>query len=416
MNDCAQAGAKFMPDEWDALIAAAVKKASDTSNFEDINKAAEIAKAVAEAGKAKADTAKAIAEASKATTDTENSRAQMTWEGLKSLATFLVPLVSFATIGFTVWIQQKQLQETQRQDEATQWREFLTSAKPSPNTVPSDPTFAPRLRSFFSSPTYRDQAISISKHLMGGIADLAGFKDLFEVTFVTVSSDTFSDVIDVGRSLNSNLTKYYSNCQIFTDDLGDNIRKKVPASLGWGGICSQALEEKAIKDFGLNAEQSKTLSQLRRDTAAFVDENAFLTHKITDYLRANYTAGSPASPGTTVPFNGLYIFNADLSNVDFSNFDIADTAFETCILTGAKFTPKKYGKDTDIRATEWWEVREIDQGLLEKLVQNNYPYILKDENYPNNAAVDKKRYTARISALCVPMKPFCQPTKLQFGK
>ena len=389
-------------NQLDALFAAAVQKASAAgASLDDINKAAEMAKSASEARKAAADAA--------------NSGAQMRLEGWKSFATFLVPVVSFLTIAFTVWIQYLQLQETRRQDEATQWRGFLSDAKPSSNAVQSDPTFGPRLQSFFSSPTYRNQAISISKRLMGGIADVAGFKDIFAVTFGDLDSKNFSDVVDVGKLLYSNMSKSYSNCKGFADGLSDAIRHKLPPVTDAAGICSRVIPEKAIKDLGLAAEPTKTLAQLRHDTAAFEDEIAFFSQQMGDFLRHNYAVGLPISR-TTLPLSGLYLMDVDLSNVDFSSFDISDSVFDSCVLKGSKLTPKKFGRVMDIRFSEWWEASAVDQGALADLIQTEYPYYVKDETYPSNMPVDKAHYVQRIMALCVPAKPFCQADKLLFAQ
>lgn len=387
-------------DELDSLINAAIKKASTSGTLEDINKIAEIAKASAEANKAKADVA--------------NSRAQMQLEGLKSFATFLVPVVSLLTIAFTVYIQRLQLRETQLQNEATQWREFLSSAKISPNTVQSDITFSPRLRSFFSSPTYRDQAISISKRMMGGIANPTEFKDLFGVTFGVVDTTNFADVIDVGKLLNSNMSRVYSDCNAFADDLDDKTRNKIPNLAEVAPICSTSISEKTIKELGLKPAGSQALAQLRRDAAAFFYENWFLSGKLAEFLRSNYKVGSSPSP-TTISLSDLNLRETDLSNVDFSSFDMSDTVIDFSVLKGAKLTPKKFGQTFDIRFSEWWEAQAIDQAALENFLMYEFPYYTEGEDFPSGLDVDREHYKQQIMALCVPMRAFCAPDRLKFG-
>jgi hypothetical protein len=394
-------------DRLDALFATAEQKANaDGASLEDINTAAGIAKAASEARKSAA--------------EATNSNAQIRLEILKSVSTFLVPLVSFLTIAFTVWIQYLQSQETRHQDEATQWRDFLSYAKSSATTVQSDPTFSPRLRSFFSSSTYHDQAINISKRLMGEIADSGGFSDLFDVTFAQLDSDNFADVVDVEKLLYANTLKYYSTCAQFMDNLPDKIKQKVPKTTDLAGICSRAVSEKAIRDAGVDADRLKTLAQLRHDTTAFEDENNAVSVKIGDYIRNNYSIGKPHA-SKVILLNHLYIYGANLSDVDFSSFDVSDTIFDSTILTRAKFTPAKLttaagGTPVDLRDTEWWEAREIDQVALEYLVEYEYPYYFKDLQYPGNPHVDKNHYAERVMALCIPLKPFCQRDKLRFSQ
>jgi hypothetical protein len=390
-----------MTDDLDILVKPALTKATSSGELEDLNKAAEIAKAIAETSKAKADIA--------------NAGAQMRLEGLKSLATFLVPIVSFLTITFTVYIQFLQLKEAQRQNEATQWRDFLTSAKTSANSIQSDPTFSPRLRSFFDSPAYRNQAISISKRMMGGLANFAGFKDLFGVTFTEVDPTTLVDVLDVGRSLYVNLNTTYSDCATFTENLEDGIKEKIPTVEAAAGICSTLISEKNLRGLGLSSQELQKLSELRQNVSAFELENSFLSEKIAEFLRAYYAVGSPFAPDS-ISLSKLYIAYADLSNVDFSNFDISDTVIDSCTLKGAKLTPKKYGGAMDIRSSAWWDAVEVNQGALDGLIASYFPYYHEQEIFPNNESVDQAYYASRLQVLCLPMRSNCEAAQLKFGK
>jgi hypothetical protein len=182
-----------------------------------------------------------------------------------------------------------------------------------------------------------------------------------------------------------------------------------------GGLCSRVYAEKTIKVLGLNSDELKTLNELRHDTVAFEDENVFFSQELADFLRVKFPVGSRTSSPTAISMNQLYIAHADLSNVDFSHFDISDTVFDTTILDGASLTPVKFGTTMDIRFSEWWNVREINQTALEGLITYEYPYYVKDETFPSGAPVDRIQYAERIKALCVPMKPFCRTDKLRFG-
>jgi hypothetical protein len=390
-----------MSDDLDELVKLSLAKAITSGQLEDFNKAAMIAKAIAETSKADADIA--------------NAKAQMRLEGLKSFATFMVPIVSLLTIGFTIYIQYLQLQESQRLNEATQWRDFLASAKTSANSVQSDPTFAPRLRSFFTSVTYRDQAISISKRMMGSVANAAGFRDLFGVTFPAIDTATIADVVDVGRSLNANLGTTYSECATFTENLEDSLKAKIPKIPQIAGICSPTISEKTIRGFGLSAQESEKLSELRRNVQAFELENGFFSEKIAEFIRVHYAVGA-SFPSGSISLSKLWIISADLSNVDFSNLDVSDTIIDQGILTGAKLTPRKYGSAMDFRFTAWWESRAIDQTVLNELIENQFPYVQELEVFRDNKDYDLAYYAKRISELCVPMRPNCQLAALKFGK
>jgi len=383
------------------LFEAAYEKANSTGTLDDIDKAANVAKANAEVKKAESDVA--------------NSRAQMRLEGLKSFATFLVPIVSLLTIAFTVYIQLQQLRETQFKDEDTQWREFLSSIRErkAADAALSDPTFEPRLRSFFSSSRYGDQARSVSKRMLGQVANEPAFRDLFGLTIGDVNSKNFADVVDVGRTLAFNSQAAQDRCTAFTEDLSDDIKDKLGTIQGSGGICSRGISEKTIRTLGLTSDQLQKLSTLRLDQLAFEAEQWFLSKRLAEFLRSNYSVGS-ASDHSAQSLSSVYIAGVDLSNVDFSSFDLTDTVFDSDDLSGARITPRKTNR-LDIRWTAWWEAESVDQNGLEVLTTTYYPYYVEYETFWGQKVFDRNYYEQRILALCVPPKEFCKPENLKFG-
>jgi hypothetical protein len=381
---------------FDVLLDSALEKAGDTATLTDLKTVADISKLIAEAEKAKNDLA--------------HSRTQLSLERIKSLATVLVPIASLVTVAFTIFVQYLQLGETQRQNEATQWRDFL-SASNNFLSLQNDPTFAPRMLSFFSSPQYRDQAISISKGMMGGLTNKIGFINLFDAVFPSVDDRNISDIADVGKLLNINEQSSYSDCQRFFDQLDEATKSKIPSIKYTAGICSPVIAEKTIKELGLESDQEKLLSKYRRTVFALEEENGYVSEKIAAFLRANYPVGSASNK--KIQLAKIYLIGSNLSNVDFSNIDISDAVIDDCNLDGSKLVPFKGIESIDFRGSAWWEASAIDQTLLNRLVETNFPFIDGREAYKTSGKVEKERYESRLTELCKPLTSIC--SSAQFG-
>jgi hypothetical protein len=146
----------------DEIRRAAFDQAAKTGTLDDLEKAASIAKS--------------LAEAQKSASEASNADRQLRFQRITSFSTFLVPIVSLFALLATIYIQSQQLRETRDQNidqldatrhqtEDTQWRDLLTSLRGSADSFDSDVTVAPRLRSFFQSPRCGDQARDISIRL-----------------------------------------------------------------------------------------------------------------------------------------------------------------------------------------------------------------------------------------------------------
>jgi hypothetical protein len=105
----------------------------------------------------------------------------------------------------------------------------------------------------------------------------------------------------------------------------------------------------------------------------------------------------------------------DLSEVDFSGFDLTETVLDSVTLKQAKLTPRAFGPALDIRYSAWWEASEIDPKALGLLIANHYPYTVPSEIYPSGD-VEESTYRKEIERLCKPRRPACEPDSLIFGK
>src|SRR5262245_1924545 len=89
----------------------ATQLVSESGRVEDLEKAASIAKMAAEVSKQNSD---AVSQAK-----------TLRYEGWKSFATLIVPLLTVATLFVTVYIQYQQISATREANEDTEWRESV---------------------------------------------------------------------------------------------------------------------------------------------------------------------------------------------------------------------------------------------------------------------------------------------------
>jgi hypothetical protein len=191
------------------LRQAAIGRAATSGTLEDMDKAASISKAIAEAEQA----LDALASARR--------QARLQWTS--AIATFLIPVVSLLALFGTIFFQMQQLRETRQENSAQldatrqenedkEWRDLLASMRGPSETFDSDVTIAPRLSSFFASPRYGGEAKDISIHLMGRLTNASGFKDLYHVVFADLSANSFHELLDVDRSLNETRINIETEC------------------------------------------------------------------------------------------------------------------------------------------------------------------------------------------------------------
>jgi hypothetical protein len=66
-------------------------------------------------------------------------------------------------------------------------------------------------------------------------------------------------------------------------------------------------------------------------------------------------------------------------------------------------------------ATNWWDVSNIDQNLLDSLITYQYPFWNGDFNFAPLEKPTLEHYAARIAELCQPLRPACKAENLKFG-
>lgn len=390
-----------MEDALAQVRAAAQARATKATSWADIEAAANVTKQ--------------LAEAEKATSDTSNARRQLRLQGISALSALLIPLVSLIALCGTVFFQMQQLKETRLQTshdlekardlaEDTQWRDLLTTLRGAPNAFDSDVTVAPRLRSFFTSPRYGEQAKEISIRLMGRLTSVGGFKDLFRIAFPQIDAQTFPGVLEVGRSLNATRLNIETECASLS------VNYKLPDN-ATDGLCTLAIPlEDLIR--GAKGPFPPRVRDLRQAIDGVYTEIALVSQAIATYLRANDVIGAVKQAGP-LDLSSIYFTQIDLANIDFTKARLNDVVFWNVRFDGADLLPAS-ADGAEFDASNWWDAHQVDQTLLLTLIRTQYPLHVPAASYLTPPVPTVAHYNEQITRLCQPPQQACAVDRLLF--
>jgi uncharacterized protein YjbI with pentapeptide repeats len=393
----------MMEDRLDEIRRAALDHAAKSGSLEDIEKAASVAKS--------------LAEAQKSATDAHNAYRQLRLQWITSLASFLVPIVSLLALFATIYVQSQQLSETRQQNNAqldatrqqnedTQWRDLLTSLRGSAESFDSDVTVSSRLRSFFHSARYGDQARDISVRLMGRLTNSAGFKDLYDIVFAEITPDVFANIVNVGRSLNSTRLNIEAECS--------NLSFQYKLSSNYG-LCTVTVSVSELTKT-INSAFPERAFQLRQALTGVYAEMVIVSKNMEPYLKTNFPINASANNANSksLDLSSMMFFNIDLSGVNFANMDLQRTIYWNVNFDKANLRNVKYN-GIFFNASNWWDAANIDQTLLDFLITYQYPFWNGDVEFAPLEKPTLEHYTARIAELCQPLRPACKAENLKFG-
>jgi hypothetical protein len=383
-----------MPEDYNYLARAALSKLSETSNLDDLEKAASIAKYAAETHQAE--------------TDSANSRKTAFGQLLGSIPSILVPLAALATVITTVWIQNNQIDLSRQQLEDTQWRTFLESVSKSQNSAISDVTFVPRLKTFLRSELYKDQVIDVAKRLLGQLTDRPGFDDLFNVVFPANSTSSINDMKDVLKSLSRTDVAIKLACNP-TDQTFKDLQ--FPVTLYEWGLCDGGLKDDQVIGYLKTYPGKDKLVQARRDSFTTSDEEAEVSKRLSSVVRAFLVNNK----GKDVDLSGVIIERADFSGVDLSLVDLTGASCDLCDFTGALLTPAK-SEGFQPNRSNWWEADTIDKTLLNRFISEAYPGYYDYEIIYANKNFNKDYYVSKVMRLCSEVNIVCNSQELKFNQ
>jgi hypothetical protein len=354
-----------MENEIDILKKEAVQKARESGRLEEFERAASIWKLTAES--------------QKNTAEADNNRRALRHESVKSWAQILVPLVSVLTLGFTLWNQSQQQSETRMVQEDSEWRSAISAFSSASAKTSVDGAMAQvRLKPFFQSERYGEQATQLARLMLPHIADQEAFEDLFN----TVSWHNPGEMAKVTKGLKPILFATLSA-----------IEKMDSSPVGGPPVR------------GLS--QGPTLKErAEEDRDSVKSEITFVCNKIAESTRKNQY--SPAG----LDFRGAFFNDCDLSNAILNGADLTDAEFQFVTLDGAHLT-NVTGVDTTFwYNTAWWQAQEIGAALLKKLMDEYDPGSQNESAQTSKPT--KPEYMERAMQLCKSASIQCSNTTIKF--
>ncbi len=373
-----------MPPNLDELRDRALEEAAKTGTLADIAQAVTIAKAIAEERKADEELAAA--------------RRTFTLSRTQSLVAGITAIVSVAGLVATSVYNIAQLSATREQVETTEWRDLLSSIDRLNTRVSESLTVPFRLRSFAASKRYSEDARLIGATVMSQMADLNGFRQLFNFIFSDQKLNDLPTMVQIQKQL------VVSNRRVESECSDASQKYQFPNAVAWHNICWSAYNDKQVQDFGLKPDDIRVWT-LRKTYQAQGDELYFMSQKIADAMRA------ARSPQKDVNLTDIYVANVDLGNVDFLHFDISGSSFNTDSLTGANLRPFKYEGATFI-GSDWWDAANVDKDLLQYLIDYQYP--MKDTHFFSPARPTKLEYVTAVLSLCRKVGLACTESKIPY--
>jgi hypothetical protein len=360
---------------------------------------------------------KAMLEA-KSVLDAEEARARADkTERLRTWSALLVPIVSVLALFGTVWVGLLQANSARRETENTEWRALLTSLEAPSNTVYTDVTIAPRLKSFAKSPVYSVQAREIAERLMGQYSNPEGFEDFFGYVFGRVTKDNFADVWSVARALSQSKIRLENRCQaaVAAGPAGDADATEL-VSCGMEMSDAEFADAKAA--YAKRAPPGASTVSFLRDMDANRDgiigiglESHYLSGRIVEFITVDYAKSRDRIHHVGLDLSkGIFSF-VDLKGADFSDSDISDSIFDFVNLESANLNVKSFS-GVQFRGCNWWDAKVIAPDLLVYLIQNSQPYYADRVIEPK--AIAPEEYGRKVSALCAASHADC-PATVTFG-
>ena len=361
---------------------------------------------------------KSVAEAKNAELTARNKDGELKLEKFKSQVALMVPLVAFLALFGTTYAQYKQIEAGRQQLEDTEWRDLLSSLKGGSDSVYSDLTVAPRLRSFFGSASYQTQAKSIAERMMGRISNPEGFADLFASVFGEVDRQNIGSILDIFRTLVTSRRTLISQCDAIYNGAS------VPFIMQLTD-CGIHVDEKHANELLKQFNVAPQITELRRSEDRLQLELGTMNRKLGAFLRANYQQPRDPRRAPSLDLSATDFIDTDMSNLDLTDFDITGGIFDRVNFSGTIINPKHRTSGVmpgisgsvdqpDFRGSTWWEAQSIEPTLLAFLIQRYPPYNFDYTVYPSGYAITRAAYEPKVAALCAKAGIVC-PSPLRFG-
>jgi pentapeptide repeat protein len=385
---CAEGGGLSMPDPIDELKDAAVRKANETGKLEDIERAVSVCKLAAEAQKGSAEAA--------------TQKSVVRQEGLKNWAQLLVPLLSVVTLAVTMLTQTSQQREQARSREDGIWRSTIEEFKSATQrNVPLGGLMAQvKLKPFFKSPVYGDQANQLARLVLPRIGDPDAFKDLFE----SVEWRSLNEMVIVNRSLSNLYDEVATGLQKLPSPDAAQQPPPAPTPSNGRGAPPQPrpLGQQASSPFSPSIRD-----ELEHSETTIKEEERYVCDRIADAARSGKLTWDK-SPN----LDRSWFINCDLSGMDFRNAVLTDATFDGVNLDSARLGNITKLDNLSVYNVAWWRAAEISPVLLKALIDccdagaDSEKYVAEKPS--------KEAYVKRVTELCKSNNLVCPEATIKF--
>jgi Pentapeptide repeats (8 copies) len=340
--------------------------------------------------------AKTISDREKTESDHQNAPKMLRYESWKTLGTAIVPLLTLATLAFTVWTQNNQLHLSQQANRISQeanadatWRETAKnvllqlnhteqlgsggarSGRPE-SASSSDPHLAIQLLTpYFSDKRHGAEALDIALLVLLRVRDPEVLADFLSSPSVQINADNVHLVLAKMRDLRAEF--YYVN-----DGLQD---KTIPPD-----------------------------DPIAHHYWALLDNLTILNDKVGDLLRSRETNRF------RLDLRRTFFYNSNLSGANLDGAAIDGARFEKVDLSAATLTNMGDKTATSVWiASNWWDAKLIDPQLLKKLMNEYYPYPKGQTITYAKDPPDQATYLDKVKHLCQGAGILCTDSDITYG-
>ncbi|WP_438392416.1 pentapeptide repeat-containing protein [Caballeronia sp. DA-9] len=359
------------PDEVDhenlrKLEKIAIDKALETKEIGDIEKSVSISKT--------------ITDRNKTARDYRNQRVVLRFEWYKTFASAIVPLLTLLTLGFTVWIQIKQLNETNIANADAGWRDtaqkVLSQLRPSGTTgrtagmVDGQLTIQ-LLRPYFSDPRHGTEAMDIGMLVVTRTGDRNAIENFYAFPDIKVTDSNVNVFLFRARDLESQLAALDDESQLQT----------------------------------LPVEIARNADKFRE---ALSYNLRLICGKISESLQPVPRINFPDH------VDGIHFLDCSFANVNLRGAIIKKSHFERVDFRGADLSNVRAFEQSAWEGSNWWDAKRINGPLLFYLLKNYFPYADGSRSYFQQPPIEAA-YKNKVRALCGTARVDCPDKLLRFG-
>jgi hypothetical protein len=370
----------LVPPALDELARDAIKRAQETQNLEDLERAATVAKS--------------IAEARKASVEATTQRAALRQEGLKQWSQLLVPFLSVLTLAVALITQTLQQRDAERNRRNEAWRATVDEFRDSPTRRGlSALTAQARLRPFLQSKDYGQQANQLAMLIVPELSRFEEFQELFDL----ITWDNLNQIVMVNRKLSGIAEHIYAEIK--------SAKARRSASEDANRKASVLPSARVPPPY--NGPLESIEEQMESDATILRKEAAYVCAKFVEAAKVKKLLW-----GRGPYLNNAWFPDCDLSGIDFSGADLTEADFSNTNLSGTHFSRVTQFGSLLVENSNWWDVADISAPLLDWLINYADPgsgYQSGVQNKPS-----KGDYFKKVKGLCNAAGLVCPDERIKY--